>query len=465
MRSIGSFILQSLCVGSLLLSPAIASAQNAGVETGVIRSTVVKPLKAAEVPFGAPSKPLVDAEQAPKLPPPPGEMPLQSPDALPTPTSAPPTPLPEPAAPALSSAPSASLSQTIKVGLLVPLTGERAKEGQAVLDAALLGLYDVDKTTRYREASLELLPKNTRGETDGAKQAAVEAIQDGASLLLGVLTDAEMEAVAPVLQSTKVWAFSFNANPVIKNPFIVQCGYFSGQQVERLVAYAVKRGASKMAAMGPTSAHGRTVLDEFNKSMSRRGLSPVKVVAYGEDARNLTLEAQPLAEALVPITRDHGVGLFLNMNAPDAEAVLKHLVMRHKIPRNYLLVFGTNRWDNKAARNQYTMQDTIYTATTQHLFEKFTQRFEGSYHYEPSRQAGMSYDLAILFGKLAAQAGRAGLTPAQWGNPDGFFGPANGLFRVRNDQVCERGYALMKTDGRGKTTVLDPAPPAFPEAE
>jgi len=63
---------------------------------------------------------------------------------------------------------------SVKVGLLLPLTGPLAREGAALLDAAQLALFDV-ADTRF-----VLKPRDTGGTAAGALRAAEGLLADGA---------------------------------------------------------------------------------------------------------------------------------------------------------------------------------------------------------------------------------------------------------------------------------------------
>lgn len=442
--------LQSLCIGMACLLAWPATAQEAGVKTGQISAAPLAPIARPASPVTKPVaaavpiiKPVIEAKPTPALPlaeKPAGGM----------------------AAPMAQMAP----QKTMNIGLLAPLSGESAGIGKAMIDAATLGLYDLEASYgKQANGALKLVIKDTKGTAEGAKQAAVEALQDGAEIIIGPLTDVETQLLGPVLQSTKKWAFSLSHNPIIRVPNVVQCGYFSGQQIERLLTYAFKRGANRIATIARNSVEGRMAMDEFAQSMGRRGVTPLATVTTGSDNANMTREIGPLVADISKITRQSGVGLFLPISAPDTEQVLRFMVEKNRIPRNYLLVFGTNQWDTSEALNQFTMQEAVFTSTPPEKFTQFTRRFEGSYEYPAPRVASLAYDLVVLFGRLIGEGGLSALTPEIWQDENGFVGPANGLFRIRNNHVCERNYAILKTDGRGKKEILDPASPVFAKAE
>ena len=90
-------------------------------------------------------------------------------------------------------------TDTVRIAILLPLTGSNAQIGKALLNAAQLALFD------FADSRFELLPHDTKGNPEGAANAARFAISDGPSphlhkppmfLLLPFLTIAQVPATA-----------------------------------------------------------------------------------------------------------------------------------------------------------------------------------------------------------------------------------------------------------------------------
>jgi branched-chain amino acid transport system substrate-binding protein len=70
----------------------------------------------------------------------------------------------------------------MRAALLLPLTGPQAPLGQALLNAAVMGLFD------EAPSGVEFVPQDTGGTPNGAASAARAAIAGGARALVGPLT-------------------------------------------------------------------------------------------------------------------------------------------------------------------------------------------------------------------------------------------------------------------------------------
>src|SRR5210317_871930 len=79
----------------------------------------------------------------------------------------------------LFSAPSVSKDNKIRIGLLVPLTGENSKIGKQIIKATLLALSDINSV------KIEIFPKDTNSDPNKTLRSAIELNQLGINLIIG----------------------------------------------------------------------------------------------------------------------------------------------------------------------------------------------------------------------------------------------------------------------------------------
>ena len=98
-------------------------------------------------------------------------------------------------------------SSTVRIALLVPLTGTNQLLGKAMLNAAQLALFD------FSDDKFELLIHDTQGTPEGALEAARFAIGDGASIILGPLLGTSVTAIAPLARAANVSSAAASDSP------------------------------------------------------------------------------------------------------------------------------------------------------------------------------------------------------------------------------------------------------------
>ena len=92
------------------------------------------------------------------------------------------------------SPPSDIEGQPIRIGLLLPLSGNHGASqlGQAMLNAAMLALFE------FGGERLLLMPRDTGGSPDGAAEAAADLVGEGAEIILGPLFNTSVQATAAI---------------------------------------------------------------------------------------------------------------------------------------------------------------------------------------------------------------------------------------------------------------------------
>ena len=145
-----------------------------------------------------------------------------SPDSVPPPEQAAQPPVEPP------------LPPEIKVGLLLPFTGPASELAEDMRDAAFMALFDVG------EHDLVLLPRDTQGTPEGARQAAGQVIGEGAELILGPLFNQAVTAIGPVARQAdiRVLAFSNVTDAASEGTFLL--GFRPEEQVARVVRHALE---------------------------------------------------------------------------------------------------------------------------------------------------------------------------------------------------------------------------------
>ena len=177
-----------------------------------------------------------------------------------------------------------------KIALLAPLSGPNAGLGQAILNAAQLALFETHGD------QLTLVPRDTKGTSAGAADAAHAAVSEGVGLILGPLLAAEVEAVKPIARDAhlNVIAFSTVTDLAGGNTFLM--GFLPRQEVVREVAYARQRGLSRFAVLAPDTAYGHLMADALRDAVSATGGTVTAVVLYDPRAG----EASAAIKRLLP---------------------------------------------------------------------------------------------------------------------------------------------------------------------
>ena len=219
--------------------------------------------------------------------------PVVSPQAVQSPSESAPAPAaPQTIAPgeAAASGEPASHGAQVKIALLLPLSGPNGGLGHALLDAAQMALFDVG------DNDLVLLPRDTQGTADGAASAAQAVLAESPALILGPLLAPEVEAVKPLAKQANVNMVAFSTAEQLAGDGTFLLSFLARQNVERIVAFAHGRGATRFAALAPSTPYGELVVSDLRAATAAIGASFDHVEMYDPAANDLRPVVRRLAQ-------------------------------------------------------------------------------------------------------------------------------------------------------------------------
>ncbi|MGD9538622.1 MAG: penicillin-binding protein activator [Alphaproteobacteria bacterium] len=340
--------------------------------------------------------------------------------------------------------------EAVRVGLLVPLSGPHKAEGQALLDAAQLALFDA------ADNRFTLLPADTGGTPAGASEAAAKLIGGGARLLLGPLFSQEAQAVAPLAQARGVSVVSFSNNPEAASDGVFLLGHTANQEIERLVSHAQANGRQRFAVLAPANSYGQLVSRLVRETTVARGASLGPVQFYSPNAGSEELEqvVRGLAQA----------GGFDALVVPEGGLRLLQLLPQlavHELTAPKVQLLGPGLWADPRVQSEPALRGAWYVSPQPDGVADFHERFKAVYGYEPHRIAPLGYDAAALAILLSQGSSGADFSTTALLDRRGFFG-TEGIFRFGAGGTAERGLAVIEIGAGGALKVASPAPGRFP---
>jgi ABC-type branched-subunit amino acid transport system substrate-binding protein len=373
-----------------------------------------------------------------------------------------------------------------KVALLLPLSGQGADAGQALLNAAQIAVFD------FPDAHLTLMPQDTHGTPSGAAAAARQAVADGAELILGPLFAADARAAAPIAAGAGINEIAFSTDSQVAGGNVYLIGFLPEDEVKRVVSYAAHTGAHRFAALLPNTGYGQRVGDILRAAVSRNGATLGSIQTYDptnpqsmtDAVKALTARASPQPPAgqaestaasaapdatvpdlptqpAPPATADAlGFDALLIADGGDRLHTLAPILTFYGINAANIRLLGTGLWDDPGVQSEAALVGGWFAGPPQAGFERFAGRYQDAFGAAPPRIASLGYDATALAAVLARN-GPPGqrFSTAALTDPRGFTG-IDGLFRLQPTGLPQRELAVLEVRG-DSFQVVDPAPTAF----
>ena len=329
-----------------------------------------------------------------------------------------------------------------RVAMLVPLSapGAAGQIGTGLRNAAALAMRDPGTS------ALQLVVKDSGGTPETAAAATAEALAEGSQLIIGPLFAPAVRSAGNVAASSNVSVLAFSTDPTVASRNVYLLSFQAATEIDRVVAFAVSQGRTRIAAMVPQSNYGTLALSSLRAAASRAGATVVAAETF--DGATAPAAASRLAPALAGadllFVPEGGAGLQAALNALRSVGA----------DLNRVQLAGTGVWNDGATLALPDAQGGWFAGPDPQGFRLFSERYAATYGETPARIAPVAYDAVRLAASLAP-----GYPAEELTNPNGFSG-TDGIFRFRPDGNVDRGLAVLEVRG-GTAAILSPAPGTF----
>ena len=343
-------------------------------------------------------------------------------------------------------------SKKVQVALLVPGGSGQASDqlmADSLANAARLAAADLSGVT------IDLRVYQTGGNPTQASTVAVQAVNEGAQVILGPVFAQEANAVGVALASRGINVLAFSNNVDIAGGNVFVLGPTFDNSARRMASYAVKQGRNRIMIV-----HERNISGEAGKTAIQRGVAAsggtvVAVSGYEYSQQGLS----SAAPGIVATARESGASaLFLTADTAGALPLLSQLLIDNGLDRNTAKYLGLTRWDLPAQTLGLPgVQGGWFTLPDPNLYAQFQNRYRQAYGAAPLPITGLAYDGIAAIGALARQGND--MSARSLTQNAGFVG-VSGIFRFRANGTNERGLAVAEIRNN-QVVVIDPAPRSF----
>jgi hypothetical protein len=341
---------------------------------------------------------------------------------------------------------------TVKIGLILPLSSANGQAAAVSLkNAAAMAIGDFGGGG---QSGIQITVKDDKGTPDGARQAAQEALAEGAELLLGPLFGPSVQAAGAVSKAAGRPMIAFSSDAGVAQRGIYLLSFLPQGDVRRIVGFAGSRGKKSFAALIPQTAYGNVVEAEFMQVANQTGRRAGPVARYQSG------NPSSIATAVAQIKASLGQidSLFIGEGADGIDGVAQALSAAG-ISSKQTQFLSTGIWNDPRVARAPGFEGAWFAAPDNARFNALASRYQSQFGSAPSRIASLAYDAVTLVSALTQNFGTQRFSEATLTNSNGFSGQ-DGVFRFRQNGLNDRGLAVFEIGG-GSIRVLSAAPTTF----
>ena len=334
----------------------------------------------------------------------------------------------------------------LRVGLLLPFSGEWAGLGGQIAAGAELALFQSGKQ------ELELVYLDTAGGPRAAL-AAREAVKAETDILIGPLFTASAEAMDSSGMPARLPALSLSNNQQVARPGRWVMGYLPEQQLDMLLGHAVSTGKQRIAILSATDAFGTKLRDHALRRLQELGIGLADLRLLEKDVLD---DQQALADEVRAFARySPPAEGQLELPPPAFDAILltggEDFVLRtapvlayYDLGPDRVLYLGTDLWARDSLRDEPSLQGSVIALPDLPDDARLQKIWQNSFAEPAESLAKTGFDAMAMIAAFA-DANSKPQDIVGWSRKltrqkgfNGFSGP----FRLLPEGINQRRYAL-----------------------
>jgi ABC-type branched-subunit amino acid transport system substrate-binding protein len=343
-----------------------------------------------------------------------------------------------------------SNSEKIKIGLLIPLTGEHKKLGQIIIKSVKMALNDIGTD------KIEIYPKDTNANPNKALQSAVELKNSGVKIIIGPVFFKSLIYLDDV---SDIIFLSFTNKTLDLPQNVISTGINSLSQINTIKKFIKLNEIKKTIFLTPDLDYQNEIKETIKESKIKiskhytYNTEPTKLTKQIEKITNYKRRKQNLLDEINRVEKS---------DLPDKEKQLEKLKKKYTIGRvkfdsviisdfeeslksvitsllyadvspkkKYFIAF--NQWFDESLLNERSTQPLYYPSINKKNLDDFKRKFNNKYDEEPNHIALLSYDLIGLVYYLSLKHNEANLNDS-FKKKNTFKGKI-GIFEIQNNKI------------------------------
>ena len=341
----------------------------------------------------------------------------------------------------------------VKIGLLVPLSGENAEIGKQIVKATRLALKDINSD------KLEIFPKDTQSDPKKTLRSAIELNNIGIKLVIGPVFYENLVYLDEVKDLTFL-SFTNKTLDLPKN--VLSTGINSTSQLNTIKKFIELYEIEKTIFLIPNLNYDLEIKQGIKKSKVKNlkqyfyDIEPTKltkqiekITKYEIRKQNLIDEIKRLENSDNPnkereiekLEKKYTIG---NVNFDSVviadfdeslKSVITSLLYADISPKNkYFITF--NQWFDKSLQDETASQPIYYPSINKKNLDEFKKKFLKKFNESPNHISLLSYDLVGLVYYLSLKNDTTEINKS-FDSKNSFKGKI-GIFDIEDNKINHR---------------------------
>ena len=343
----------------------------------------------------------------------------------------------------------------IKVGLLVPMTGENKDLGMSIIKAARMAIKDI------KSNKLEIFPKDSGSNQEQTLKSALEFEKMGINIVIGPVFYKSLTYLGEIENIT----FLSLTNKTISLPKnVISSGINATSQLNTIKKFIELSELKKTIFLTPKLDYEKEIKKAIKQSKLKISKHHIydteptkltkqieKITNYNKRKQNLVDEIKRIEDSdldetkkerkIEKLKKKYSLGnlnfdsIIISDFNESLKSVVTSLLYTDVLPKNkHIITF--NQWFDKSLINEKNLQPLYYPSINKKNLENFKNKFTNEYQKKPNHLMLLSYDLVGLVYYLSIKNDISQIDSI-FKKKNSFKGKI-GIFDIQNNKINHR---------------------------
>ncbi len=358
-----------------------------------------------------------------------------------------------------------SSEEKIKIGLLIPLTGDNKEIGHQIIKSTRIALKDINSE------KLEIYPKDTASDPNKTLKSAMDLNEIGVKIVIGPVFHKNLKYLGEIQDIT----FVSLTNKTLDLPNnIISGGVNATSQLNTIKKFVETKELSKTIFLTPKLDYENEIKKAIKQSKIKiykhyiYDTEPTKLTAQIEKITNYKIRKQNLLDEikrvensdlidkekqLEKLKKRYTIG---NVNFDSVivsdfdeslKSVITSLLYTDVSPKNkFIITF--NQWFDESLLKEKTIQPIYYPSVNKKNLDNFKKKFFNEFNEYPNYLSLLSYDLVGLIYYLSLNTDLTDINKL-FKKKNSFKGKI-GIFDIKDNKINHRLNLYKVEEGKLK---------------
>ena len=304
-------------------------------------------------------------------------------------------------------------SDKIKIGLIVPLTGEYSEIGNSIIKSTRMAINKID------DNRIEIIPKDTRSNPIDALRVSKNLHEEGIKIIIGPVFNESTK----YLDELKDITFLSFTNKIIDNPSnVISAGVNAISQINTIKKFSNDKNLKRSIFLIPKTDYKKEIevaivksniklkdVFFYDKEPTLLTKQIEELTRYSQRKRRLKDEIKKLENSSIQNKekkikklkkKDTLGGInFDSVIIADFDEGLKSVatsLLYTDVSSKRISYITLNQWFDKTLLKETSLQPIYFPSINKENYNEFTNNFLNIYNSKPNQLSFLSYDLVGL---------------------------------------------------------------------